>query len=138
MATTETVRTRWWERTGDPSLRPQRQRLDHHQAVGALPWVRMPGPPELPTTATRLPRGNGWSQSTLAASSICSIVSTLSTPAWVNRASTTTSDAAAAGVWERPACCPAGDRPALMAMIGLLAETLRAIPRRAAGGSLPH
>jgi hypothetical protein len=52
--------------------------------------------------------------------------STRSTPACVNRASTTESDDAAAAVCDWPARCPASVRPALMAMSGLVRDTRRA------------
>ena len=81
------------------------------------PWAasaaRMPGPPELPMTTTRRPGGSGWSHRIRAASSICSMVSTRSTPACSNIASTTTSEAAAAAVCDSPARWPAADRPGL-------------------------
>ena len=89
---------------------------------------RIPGPPALVSTATRLPRGSGWRASTPAASNISPTVSARSTPACANSASTVTSEAASsAPVCDDAARWPAAVRPLLTATIGLSFVMRRAI-----------
>jgi len=95
----------------------------------------MPGPPALVTMATRGPAGRGWFASSAAMSNMSSSVSARITPAWRNSASTATSLAARAAVWEPAARVPAAVRPAFTARIGFLRPTRRA--RRAKRRGLP-
>ena len=84
-----------------------------------------PSASELPTTATRLPRGSGWCASSWATSNISSRVSTWITPACRNIAST----AACGASIERtawPIGTPWVDRPDFTAITGLRRETRRA------------
>ena len=88
---------------------------------------RMPRPPAFVTMATRSPFGGGWFARIVATSNISSSVSVRITPAWRNRASTVTSEAASsAPVWEAAARAPAALRPDFTAMIGLRRLTSRA------------
>ena len=96
-------------------------------AAVAASAARIPGPPELPITATRGPDGNGCSVRTRAASSMSCIEAMRSTPLLRNAASTATSDDAAAAVCDWPPRWPAALRPDLMARIGVLRETRRAM-----------
>ena len=89
--------------------------------------ARIPGPPELPTMATRCPRGSGWEPSTSAMSNSSSRVSTRMTPACRNRASTAMSGLAIAAVCDDAARTPAADRPLFTATIGLRRDTRRAM-----------
>ena len=78
-----------------------------------------PGPPALVTIATRSPRGTGWALSREVTASISCSVSVRITPAWLNSASTVTSEAASsAPVWEEVARAPAAERPLLTAIKG--------------------
>ena len=81
---------------------------------------------ELPTTATRRPRGSGWWASSWATSNISSRVSTWITPAWRNMASTAWLGAAnLRTIW--PMGTPWVVRPDRTARIGLRSETRRAM-----------
>ena len=95
--------------------------------------VRMPAPPALPTTATRLPAGSGAVATTRATSKSCSSDATRITPACRKRASTETSGEARAAVWEAAARAPAVLLPPFTAMIGLRRETRRAISAKRRG-----
>ena len=88
----------------------------------------IPGPPALVTIATRRPAGTGWLANSEATSNSSARVSVRITPAWWNRASTVTSEAASsAPVWEELARAPATERPLLTASTGLVLATRRAI-----------
>ena len=89
--------------------------------------VRMSGPPEFPTSATRRPAGSGAASKMAETSRSSSRRSTLMTPALCSRAATVTSGVAAAAVCERAPRAPADVRPAFSATIGLVAPTRRAI-----------
>ena len=89
--------------------------------------ARMPGPPALVTTTTRLPFGKGWVDNALATSNSSSTVSTRITPVWLNSASTPTSRPARAPVCDDAALAPSVVRPDFTATIGLTRETSRAI-----------
>ena len=89
--------------------------------------VRMPAPPALPTTPTRLPAGRGAVATTRATSNSCSSEATRMTPDWRKRASTDTSGEASAAVCEAAARAPAELLPPFTAMIGLRRDTRRAI-----------
>ena len=85
-----------------------------------------PSASELPTIATRRPRGSGWWASSWATSNISSRVSTWITPACRNIASTACGGAAILRTaW--PIGTPWVVRPERTAMIGLRSETRRAI-----------
>jgi len=88
----------------------------------------MPGPPALVTIPTRRPVGTGWLTSREATSKSSARVSVRITPAWWNRASTVTSEAASrAPVCEEVALAPAAERPLLTASTGLVLATRRAM-----------
>ena len=88
----------------------------------------IPGPPALVTIPTRRPAGMGWLASSEATSNSSARLSVRITPAWSNRASTVTSEAASrAPVWEEVALAPAAERPLLTASTGLVLATRRAM-----------
>ena len=82
---------------------------------------RIPRPPAFVRIATRRPRGNGWVESSAAASISSSSVVARSTPAWWNRASTASSEPARAAVCEPAARAPARRGSALHGEDRLLA-----------------
>ena len=88
---------------------------------------RMPRPPALVNTATRLPVGSGWFANSVEISNSSSSVSARMTPACLNSASTATSDPARAAVCEAAARRPDVLRPPFTAKIGLRAPTRRAM-----------
>src|ERR1019366_2099974 len=97
----------------------------------------MPGPPALETIATRLPAGAGCAQSSVATSNSSCTVSTRTTPACSNSASTVTSEADSnAPVREAAARAPAAERPPFTATIGFARLTRRAM--RAKRGGFPE
>ena len=88
----------------------------------------MAGPPTFVTMATRCLWGTGCIDSSAATSNRPSMVSARTTPAWRNSASTVTSEAATnAPVCDELARAPAAERPLLIAMIGFVRATRRAI-----------
>ncbi len=102
------------------------ERLTTSPTAAAASEASSPSASELPTIATRRPRGSGWWATSWATSNISSRVSTWITPACRNIASTAAAGAAILRT-EWPIGTPWVVRPERIAMIGLCSETRRAI-----------
>ena len=93
----------------------------------------MPGPPELVTMATRLPRGTGQLANTLALAKRFSRLVSRITPHWRKSASAAWSVPASEPVCDEAALAPAADRPAFNAKTGFLRVKREAIRRKLLG-----
>ena len=97
------------------------KRLDDLQPTGLQASAHMIlGPPALVTIPTRRPAGSGWLASSEATPNSSARLSVRITPAWWNRVSTVTSEAASiAPVWEEVALHAGGRATALDGEHGL-------------------
>ena len=108
-------------------------RVRSDRAGTSRPWdssasaARIPGPPALVSTATLLPRGSPWLDSSVATSNSSSRVSVRITPVCRNSAATAVSPAEIAAVWLEAARTPAVVRPDFTATIGFCRDTRRAM-----------
>ncbi len=89
--------------------------------------VTTPQPPTVVTTATRLPRGNGWVANVAAASKADSMVGIRITPAWRAAPLKMRSLLASDPVWDAAARWPALDAPPFTITTGIDELTSRSV-----------